>query len=94
MKGFVDYISEELKPQRVGIHHNNSRIANAWRGKLRNLIKNPIKASGSVDMLSKYTDHKPLLKDLEHAEKNYPESNVVPIIKAHIKRLKIPHMGV
>lgn len=94
MKKFSSYIEEQLVKSPKGILHNNRRIANAARGKLRNELKNSIKASDAEQLLSKYTDHEPLLNDIRHAAKNYPESDVRPIVRSHIKRLKIPHMGV
>lgn len=94
MKKFKAYIEEQLLKSPKGILHKNPKLARDARGKLRNELKNPIKASGSVELLSKYTDHEPLLKDLKHAAENYPESDVRPIVKTHIRRLKIPHMGI
>lgn len=94
MQSFKTYIEEQLLKSPIGILHKNPKIARGARGKLRAELKNTIKASDAEQLLSKYTDHEPLLNDIRHAAKNYPDSDVRPIIKTHIRRLKIPHMGV
>lgn len=94
MIGFAQFVAEQMQDAPIGILHKNPVIAKKHRGQLRNLLKEPIKAGEAREVLGKLTNHGPLLKDIDHAAKNYPESDVRPLIKTHIRRLKIPHMGV
>ena len=57
-------------------------------------MRNKIPASDAERLISKYSNHPALAASLRHAKEKYPEADVRPILKTHIRRMKIPHMGV
>lgn len=93
MKKFLDYLNEEGELQ-GGLHSKNPVKARKAGGQLRAEMRNKIPASDAERLISKYSNHPALATSLRHAKEKYPEADVRPILKTHIRRMKIPHMGV
>lgn len=93
MKGFVDYLNEESNLQ-GGLHSKNPMKARKAAGELRAEMRNKIPASHAERLISKYSNHPSLAKELMNAKEKYPEADVRPILKTHIRKMGIKHMGV
>lgn len=93
MKGFVDYLNEQSELQ-GGLHSRNPMKARKAAGELRAEMRNKIPASHAERLISKYSNHPSLAKELMNAKEKYPEADVRPILKTHIRKMGIKHMGV
>ena len=93
MKNFLDFLNEESELQ-GGLHSKNPMKARKAAGELRAEMRNKIPASDAERLVSKYSNHPALASALMNAKEKYPEADVRPILKTHIKRMGIKHMGV
>lgn len=93
MKGFVDYLNEQSELQ-GGLHSRNPMKARKAAGELRAEMRNKIPAHHAERLISKYSNHPSLAKELMNAKEKYPEADVRPILKTHIRKMNIKHMGV
>ena len=93
MKKFLDYLNEESELQ-GGLHSKNPVKVRKAAGELRAEMRNKIPASHAERLISKYSNHPKLATELRNAKEKYPEADVRPILKTHVRQMKIPHMGV
>ena len=93
MKNFLDFLNEESELQ-GGLHSKNPIKARKAAGELRAEMRNKIPASHAERLIGKYSNHPALASALKNAKEKYPEADVRPILKTHIKRMGIKHMGV
>ncbi len=56
-------------------------------GELRAEMRNKIPASHAERLISKYSNHPKLASELRNAKEKYPEADVRPILKTHIKQI-------
>ena len=93
MKKFVEYLNEEGELQGA-LHSRNPTKVRKAAGELRAEMRSKIPASDAERLISKYSNHPKLASELRNAKKMYPEADVRPILKTHIRQMQIPHMGV
>jgi hypothetical protein len=90
---FLDFLNEESELQ-GGLHSRNPMKARKAAGELRAEMRNKIPASHAERLIGKYSNHPKLATELRNAKEKYPEADVRPILKTHIKQMGIKHMGV
>lgn len=93
MKGFIDYLNEESELQGA-LHSKNPMKVRKAAGELRAEMRNKIPAGHAERLISKYSNHPKLAIELRNAKEKYPEADVRPILKTHIRQMGIKHMGV
>lgn len=93
MISFLDYLNEESELQGA-LHSKNPMKVRKAAGELRAEMRNKIPAGHAERLISKYSNHPKLATELRNAKEKYPEADVRPILKTHIRQMGIKHMGV
>lgn len=93
MLKFLGYLNEEGELQ-GGLHSRNPTKVRKAAGELRAEMRNKIPASEAERLISQYSNHPKLATELRNAKERYPDADVRPILRTHIRQMKIPHMGV